>query len=187
MNERGLHSYQRIIKKANRLFYMQGYNQTSIADVANAVGITKGNLNYHFRSKDDLLEAVIKFRKDSIEQMLSEWELEYSDHKDRLRRFVQMMLNEEQNLIRYGCAVGSLNVELAKYQQPMQLKSREMFDLFRGYLEKSFRVIDKDKSESLSLHFLTMAQGAVLMSYVYADSDLLKQECNNILDWIDTL
>jgi hypothetical protein len=34
---------------------------------------------------------------------------------------------------------------------------------------------------------LAMGQGAVLMSYVYADEKLLKEEYRNINDWIDSL
>ena len=62
MNEKTQTSRDRIIEKANRLFYTKGYNQTSFADIAQAVGITKGNLHYHFRSKEDLLEAIIDYR-----------------------------------------------------------------------------------------------------------------------------
>ena len=187
MNEPGQDNRERILDAANRLFYTKGYNQTSFADVAGEVGISKGNLHYHFRSKDDLLEAIISLRINVIEKNLSQWDQEFPDAKDRLRRFVQMLTNEEEDLVRYGCPLGSLNMELGKYQRELRDKSREMFDLFRLWLNKAFQQMGYKDSKSLSTHLLTMVQGTALMSYVYADTDLLKEESKKIIEWIDTL
>lgn len=187
MNEKGQSSRDRIIDKANRLFYTQGYNQTSFADIANAVGITKGNLHYHFRSKEELLETIIDYRMEMISRQLAQWDDEFPDAKDKLRRFTQMLVNEQADLVRYGCPMGSLNVELGKCQLNLKSKAREMFDLFQRWLEKTLKQLGTKNSKSLSQHMLAMAQGAVLMSYVYADEKLLKEEYKNINDWIDSL
>lgn len=187
MSEAKQDNRERIIDTANRLFYMKGYNQTSFADVANEVGISKGNLHYHFRSKDDLLEAIIALRMQSIQNNLARWSGELPDPKDKLRRFVQMLLNQQADLVRYGCPLGSLNMELGKTQQGLRDKSRAMFDLFLQWLEQAFQQMDYQDCRALSTHLLSMAQGAALMTYVYADGDLLKDECAKILGWIDTL
>ena len=75
---------ERIVAAANRLFYVKGYNQTSFADVADELGISKGNLHYHFRSKHDLLDAVVESRIAYIRENLARWEAEYPDGRDRL-------------------------------------------------------------------------------------------------------
>lgn len=187
MNEQKQSRRELIIEKANRLIYIKGYNQTSFADIADEVGITKGNLHYHFNSKEDLLETIIVYRKDFIIENLALWDGQYPDPKDRLKRFTQMLINEEEDLVRYGCPLGSLNMELGKSQQSLQEKSREMFDLFLHWLEKVFKQLGKKNSKSLSRHLLAMAQGTALMTYVYADKKLLKEESVNINEWIDSL
>jgi AcrR family transcriptional regulator len=187
MTEQKQPSRERIIEAANRLIYTKGYNQTSFADVAEVVGISKGNLHYHFRSKDDLLETIITHRMTEISEQLSQWDEQYPNAKDKLRRFVEMMLNEETDLVRYGCPLGSLNMELGKYQRSLQDRSREMFDLFQHWLEKTFKQLGRNDSQALSKHLLSMAQGAALMTYVYADANLLKDECSKMLEWIETL
>ena len=187
MTQKGQHSRDRIIGKANRLFYTKGYNQTSFADVANDVGITKGNLHYHFRSKDDLLESVIDYRLKTITEQLAQWDEQFPDAKDKLRRFAQMLLNEQNDLVRYGCPLGSLNVELGKCQLNLKSKAKQMFDLFQQWLEKTFKELGKKNSKSLSQHLIAMAQGAALVGYVYSDAKLIKEEYMNINDWIDSL
>lgn len=186
MNDKKQNRREDIVEKANQLIYTKGFNQTSFADIADELGITKGNLHYHFNSKDELLQAVITFREDIIKENLAQWDEEFPEPKDKLKRFVQMMLNEAKDLERYGCPVGSLNMELGKNQQPMQEKSRVLFDLFLNWIEKALKQLGKKNSKSLSRHLMAMAQGASLMTYVYADKKVLKDESINILDWIES-
>lgn len=51
---------QRIMDAAAELFLRQGYAQTSLRDIAAAVGMRAGSLYYHFDSKDDLLTAILR-------------------------------------------------------------------------------------------------------------------------------
>ena len=48
-----------IISAARELFSINGYNAVTMRDVADALGISVGNLTYHFKKKEDLIEAVI--------------------------------------------------------------------------------------------------------------------------------
>ena len=187
MSVKGNISRDRIIEAANRLVYTKGYNQMSVSEVASAVGITKGNLHYHFKSKEALLSAVIQFRKESIVTMLEEWDEMFPVAKDKLKRFVKMLMNEEKEIIEYGCPMGTLNAELGKFQPALKLDSKEMFDLFQHWLEKVFKEIEIKKSKMLSMHLLSMAQGAAMMSYVYSNSQILKDECDAMINWIDKL
>ncbi len=48
-----------IIQTSKRLFNERSYSAVSTQDIADAIGISKGNLNYHFRRKEDIMEAVV--------------------------------------------------------------------------------------------------------------------------------
>jgi AcrR family transcriptional regulator len=64
----------RIVEAADQLFYQQGFEPTSFADIAGKVGISRGNFYYHFKTKDEILDAVINLRLSNTEQMLDHWE-----------------------------------------------------------------------------------------------------------------
>ena len=49
---------ERILAAALQLFAGQGYAGSSIRDIAEAVGVTKAALYYHFRSKEEILDAL---------------------------------------------------------------------------------------------------------------------------------
>ena len=55
-----------ILTHATRLFAEQGYDGTSVQQIADAVGIRKPSLLYHFKSKDEL-------RKQVLSEMLAHW------------------------------------------------------------------------------------------------------------------
>ena len=59
-----------ILGVAQRLFFAQGYDNTSIADIILATGISKGAFYHHFASKDELLGGMVEqFRDQLIEQL----------------------------------------------------------------------------------------------------------------------
>jgi AcrR family transcriptional regulator len=52
----------RIIKAAEKLFYAEGIGRVSVDAVAEAAGVTKRTLYYHFTSKDELIAAYLEAR-----------------------------------------------------------------------------------------------------------------------------
>ena len=175
-----------IIDAANKLFYEKGYNQTAFSEVAEASGIPKGNFYYYFKSKDELLDAVIDDRLDGIRQMLNDWEQEFNEPQQRLLRFAEIPLYEMDGVLRYGCPMGSLNVELGKTQLLLQSRAAEMFTLFLEWLQRQFKTLKYDKTEShnLALHMISVLQGAVLMGNVYQDRSFVEREVAMVKEWI---
>lgn len=52
--------YSEFLDVAQRLFYQKGYEQTTIQDIIGAMGVAKGLFYHYFRSKSDLLDALIE-------------------------------------------------------------------------------------------------------------------------------
>ena len=49
---------QAILDTAEALFFQRGYEETSVQDILNAMGLSKGGFYHHFESKMSVLEAV---------------------------------------------------------------------------------------------------------------------------------
>jgi AcrR family transcriptional regulator len=61
----------RILIQAMRIFLEKGYHGTSIDDITQAAGLTKGALYWHFRSKEDLLKRIIgEFEKRFLDSLI---------------------------------------------------------------------------------------------------------------------
>lgn len=60
---------ERILAVASKKFFEAGYSQTSLAEVARAVGITTPGLTHHFPTKQHLLLAIVEHRLDVAQGM----------------------------------------------------------------------------------------------------------------------
>ena len=68
MNEKD----RQIIEVSMRLFARKGFSTTSIQEIATESGISKGAFYLHFKSKDDLLLAILQYHFEMIEKAFSE-------------------------------------------------------------------------------------------------------------------
>jgi len=74
---------------AAKLFVQNGYHGTSVAAIAHATGLTAGALYRHFKSKEDLLLALIKrFEVDYLDRLAEELDSHHENSADALRRFM---------------------------------------------------------------------------------------------------
>ena len=55
----GLTTRDRLIEAARELFYVHGYEATSIAEVLEKADVNSGSLYYYFSGKEELLLAVL--------------------------------------------------------------------------------------------------------------------------------
>ncbi len=51
---------EKILSVSSKLFVEKGYDKTSVQDILDALGISKGGLYHHFKSKEEILDAVIQ-------------------------------------------------------------------------------------------------------------------------------
>lgn len=63
---------ERILEVAAHLFAERGFAGTSIRDIADALGVTKAALYYHFASKDDILQAIVDLPIANVRAVLAE-------------------------------------------------------------------------------------------------------------------
>ena len=184
---KGERNRKSIVEAAHRLFYQRGYNQTSFSDIAKAAGIPRGNFYYYFQSKEDILDAVLEYRVGKIKQLFPEWE-EHGDAKARLKAYVDTMLGERADVVRYGCPMGTLNAELSKTQPSLKRRTLQLLDLFRNWLTDQFEALGFDsEAEHMAGHLVALVQGASLVGSVYEDQDFLRREVEELKRWIDGL
>ena len=176
-----------IVEAANRLFYQRGYNQTSFSDIAQASWIPRGNFYYYFKTKDDILAAVIEVRIESIRAMLAAWDAAEQNPRLRLKQFAQMILGSEKDLLRYGCPMGSLNIELGKAQPALKAKAKKMFDLFIDWLTTQLAAMGQQNAGRVAMDVMARSQGVAVMTQVYGDRNYLLAQLAEFDAWIESL
>jgi TetR/AcrR family transcriptional regulator, transcriptional repressor for nem operon len=176
-----------IVEAADRLFYRQGYEHTSFSDIANVVQISRGNFYFHFKTKDEILDAVINRRLADTRKMLDTWEIEGKSPADRIRSFVHILIANRADLKRYGCPVGTLCSELAKLNHAAQPQANELFALFRMWLRQQFVLLGREAdADALAMHLLARSQGVATLASAFHDEAFIRQEVDQMCAWLDT-
>ncbi|UDF28650.1 UNVERIFIED_ORG: TetR/AcrR family transcriptional regulator [Roseateles sp. XES5] len=175
---------QYIVDAADRLFYEQGFEATSFAHIAEAVGLSRGNFYYHFRTKDEILTAVIDQRKAKTRQMLDAWQ-EDASPAARIGSFIQILATNRAGIMRYGCPVGTLCNELAKLDHAARDDAAEIFTLFRVWLAAQFASMGRaDDADDLALHILMRSQGVAALATAFRDDAFVEREIADMNDWL---
>ncbi|WP_019421356.1 TetR/AcrR family transcriptional regulator [Paenibacillus sp. OSY-SE] len=60
---------EQILTVSAKLFTEKGFDKTSIQDIIDALGMSKGAIYHHFKSKEEILDAVMKQRSQSTTEM----------------------------------------------------------------------------------------------------------------------
>jgi AcrR family transcriptional regulator len=177
---------EQIVAAADALFYRKGYEHTSFAHIARAVKISRGNFYYHFKTKDEILDAVIGARLAATRTMLERWEVEGRTPADRIRSFIHILIANRANIKRYGCPVGTLCGELAKLDHPAQGEANELFTLFRVWLRRQFAMLGrKADADMLAMHLLARSQGVATLASAFHDEAFIASEVQQMCAWLD--
>ncbi|MGO4831792.1 TetR/AcrR family transcriptional regulator [Rhizobiaceae sp. 2RAB30] len=179
---------QLIVEKADTLFYEGGFEATSFAEIAVALGISRGNFYHHFKTKDDILDAVIMRRLERTRAMLDGWQAEGEGPRERILSFIRMLITNRAKIMAFGCPVGTLCSELAKLDHVGQNRAAEIFGLFRDWLAGQFRALGAgDRAEALALHLLTWSQGVAVIATAFRDESFIRREVAESERWLATL
>lgn len=177
-----------IVEAADRLFYQQGYGRTSFTDIAEAVGISRGNITFHFKAKDDILGAVIGLRLTRTRGMLTRWEAEGESGLERIRGFVNILIVNRAKIMLHGCPVGTLCTELAKLEHAGLGHANEVFGLFREWLGRQFALLGLGKeSDALAMRVLAWSQGVATLANAFRDEAFIREEVRRLHGWLDAL
>jgi AcrR family transcriptional regulator len=175
----------RIVESADDLFYRQGFEHTSFSDVAAAVNISRGNFYHHFKSKDDILTAVIERRLAHTRGMLQQWESEAQTPEARIGCFIEILIRNRAKITLYGCPVGTLSAELAKLAHPSLAGANELFNLFRDWLARQFILLGRtDDADALAMHVLARSQGVATLAAAFNDERFIRHEVSLLRDWL---
>lgn len=179
---------EKIIDAADQRFYEQGFEHTSFSQIATDVGISRGNFYYHFKTKDEILDAVINRRLNRTQNMLDEWEISGPTPQARIRSFINILIMNRSKIKRYGCPVGTLCSELAKLEHPAHSNANELFTLFRIWLSQQFAALGyQDDADEQAMHLLALSQGIATLASAFQDERFIHNEVQRLNQWLDSI
>jgi len=165
-----------LLAVASELFHRNGFDGTSFDEIVRISGVRRGNIYYYFKTKDEILEAVVARRMEEARATIERWCADADAPRERLARFVEMISSRGAELARHGCPIGTLTSELGKGNGERKAIARPLFDVYRSFAADQIRAIGypPTRARALAMELLAAAQGAAVLAHAYGDPVLLR-------------
>ena len=188
MDKTSVNKRDRLVESADKLIYLQGFHETTLADIAVHAGIPLGNLYYYFKTKEELGTAIIARRAKYYSDLTAKWDKQ-AGPKTRIAAFLAYVEERREYLSRSGCPIGSLCQELHKGDGGfLAEQARKLFIEQLKWLEVQFLALGcEDASAGHALHLLSAMQGAALLTNTFGDPGLIQREVARAKKWIKAL
>jgi AcrR family transcriptional regulator len=166
----------KIIQAAMELFWLKGYNSTSVADLLSRTQLNSGSLYHVFPSKQDVLIGVLETYRDGIDAMLLE--PAWGKVDDPIEK-IFALLNLYRTLIvesgcTYGCPIGSLALELHEPDPKVRELLAQNFENWTAAVERCLEAAGKSlprrtDKRALAQFVLTAMEGGVMQARTHRD------------------
>jgi AcrR family transcriptional regulator len=95
-HERGRDTRSRLRELALQLFAEQGYEKTSLREIAEQLGVTKAALYYYFKSKEDIVRSLVEDYMAELDELIAWGKDQPSSAETRaeiVRRYLEIVVN----------------------------------------------------------------------------------------------
>lgn len=161
---------ERILDTADRLFYEHGVRAVGIDRMIAEAGIAKATLYAHFRSKDDLILAVLQHREKAVLEFFRA-AMERHGKTSPLRAFFAALKEWFESPGFRGCAFQNAAIELADPKHPgaefVRGHKRRFFEMLTGIVEKTVGRSAAKLAPAVSL----LVEGAIVAAVVQGTPD----------------
>lgn len=167
---------EKIIHAAMEMFWLKGYNSTSIADLLSRTQLNSGSLYHVFPSKQDVLIGVLEAYRDGIEEMLLQ--PAWGHIEDPIEKVFALLQGYRTMIVEsdctYGCPIGSLALELHEPDPKVRDLLAENFqnwtDAIGRCLDVAGKRLPRDVDKvALAQFVLTAMEGGVMQARTHRD------------------
>jgi TetR/AcrR family transcriptional regulator, transcriptional repressor for nem operon len=185
-SESGRGKRERLEAAACELFHRNGVSATTLGDIADRSGVPLGNVYYHFKTKDDIVAAVVEARSREIQNLAALLDQRHRSPKARLKSLVGMVADQGESITAYGCPYGTLCAELVnQHDDTSRLRAAGLMRSLVAWTELQFREMGRRDAHDLALELVAMYQGGAAVASALGDPDVLASQARRMQRWLD--
>ncbi len=177
---------QRLVASAGDLLHQQGAHATTLAQVAQAADVPPGNVYYYFKTKDELVRAVIDARTEQARALLDSFQARRSPAA-RLKALAHEWVEMRDIIARYGCPFGTLTTELDRRDDGLDRAAAKPMELIIDWATDQFHQMGRRDARALAINLLAGVQGAALLANAFRNPDIMTGQVRHLERWIDSL
>jgi len=171
-----------IIEKSIEVFRKQGFHKTSMSDLAKACDLQKGSFYYYFKSKDALMEEVLKYVHRYYKKRV--FSIAYDKKLSATERMFKIFKEQEPIITQdlAGCLFGNVTLETISVKTEFKAFLKEFFtDWSNAFKEIFLECYSEEEATKLAQQSVMEIEGALMFMRVYDDKELLKEACRRVI------
>lgn len=162
---------QRIIETASSLFYKNGYNATGINEIISESGIAKATLYNHFRSKEDICIAYLRYKNSTFLRDIEVFADSKSKGPDQvlaLFDFLQLFFQDNDF---NGCwcikTVAEIPMENQRVREEIQTQKNQFLQLIEELIANNLDTISSEQVPSMARKVYLLYESAIGESHLH--------------------
>jgi TetR/AcrR family transcriptional repressor of nem operon len=200
MGAKGEQTRENILATAEGIILNRGYSGTSIEEIINEAGITKGGFFYHFKGKSDLARnLILRYLDNDLVFFTGLSERARSLTEDPLQQyllFLKLMAEAMQNLpgTHPGCLVASFAYEAEQFDEEVRdLNAEGVLSWRREFMRHLESVAEKypmktdTPLDELADMLTSVIEGGIMLSRLLDDKDILPNQILQYRDYVRLL
>ena len=132
--KRGEAKREALVLAAAELFWMRGFEASSLADIAEASGVPLGNVYYYFKTKADLAQAVADLFVQQTETLIEEVRAETPEPRRRLKLFIERLRTAQRSRLKHGCPISAMVRDFRPTMPAQAARAAESFSVLTGFV-----------------------------------------------------
>jgi len=181
-----------VIAASFELFNRNGYNNTSMDDITRATGVKKGNLYFHFSSKEDLgVEVLDTARREYFSYLRSS--LKSESPSENIKNLLEAVFRfHRKKNFEGGCIFGNFALEMSDLSDRLSCVVRGVFDEWVLLMEELLVAAEKKGEIKLftppditARHIVAVIEGGIMMSRLSKKGRELRECIDSVLAMLD--
>ena len=166
----------RLVQSAVKLFHLEGLQATSIANIARDADVPVGNVFYYFRTKEDLVRAVVDHWLKRIDVALDSL-LPDANPELRLEAFLDASASSADVYASVGCPLVGLARDLRLSDDSLAPLAGEMAARQCSLIGRLFEATGLNAADALirARSFLATLQGSFQLAFALRDPEIVHE------------
>lgn len=177
----------RLAAAACDVVYRQGAAASTLADIAAAAHVPLGNVYYYFKTKEEIIAAVVHAHAGQLAAGVAALERRHRSPKARLKALVDVLVERREEIARYGCPYGSLSSELSKRDGGTDAGTVSLMQVPLEWAERQFRAMGRRDAHDLAVELIAGYQGAAVLTGALGRPDVMSHTARRLKKWIEAL
>lgn len=177
-----------LVKAAMGLFHRKGYGPTSLADIATEAGVPLGNVYYYFKTREELLKAVVQGWLEQARPGRTALEA-LPDPRQRVLGFLDGLGTRAEERAAFGCPAGGLCQEINKQGGPTAEEVSILLGDALDWLGRQFKAMGFREAQARDFAARLMGgyQGSILLANTFKEPQYVRAEIARLKGWVAEL